>query len=450
MELDVLRDPQRVAERPRDWAWSAVRHPAFLRPRTARCIGEPCRPRCQPRRRRSGCTASARRASRADPRTRAVARRSPVVGRATAAATRAQPRTAAARTAAGRQRPQQQPQATSGETGDPLSARDPPRSCRQRTPAPPSRRPRGSLRGSAACSGCAFGFAGDRDGALGVRRPAGAAPGRRPQGVRRDGRGRGHGRRSSLPADARRHPRPQRRAAGRLGRRADGRRRPADDRRPGAGDREVPRQPARRRLLQDPRRGCARRAAGSSTSPAGCPSTLATEVVERAREAPATRASTPGATRCATTRPATSPPTWSASSAPTTGRWPASSAPSTTSSPAPTARRATRSAAATGSRSATAPSSTPVDGNDLQTTIDRDLQWYAQRVLRQTVEDAGGDSGFAVVMDTRTGELLALADYPTFDANHPLTRPRRTSGPRALQRRLRAGLGREGADRRAP
>ncbi len=59
----------------------------------------------------------------------------------------------------------------------------------------------------------------------------------------------------------------------------------------------------------------------------------------------------------------------------------------------------------------------PVDGKDLTLTIDRDLQWYAQRVLSQTVEDAGGVSGVAVVQDTQTGELLALADYPTYNPN---------------------------------
>ena len=58
------------------------------------------------------------------------------------------------------------------------------------------------------------------------------------------------------------------------------------------------------------------------------------------------------------------------------------------SSPARTARPATRSAAATGSRSGRTPSRRPVDGTDLTTTIDLDLQWYTQRVLRQTVEDA--------------------------------------------------------------
>lgn len=60
-----------------------------------------------------------------------------------------------------------------------------------------------------------------------------------------------------------------------------------------------------------------------------------------------------------------------------------------------------------------------IDGEDLTTTIDRDLQWYAQRVLRQTVLGAGGDSGHVVIMDSRTGELLTDADYPTYDASKP-------------------------------
>jgi cell division protein FtsI (penicillin-binding protein 3) len=74
----------------------------------------------------------------------------------------------------------------------------------------------------------------------------------------------------------------------------------------------------------------------------------------------------------------------------------------------------------------------PHDGEDLRTTLDLDLQWYTQRVLRQTVEDAGAESGFAVVMDTKTGELLALADHPTFDASNPLVADREDLGSRAL------------------
>ena len=73
-----------------------------------------------------------------------------------------------------------------------------------------------------------------------------------------------------------------------------------------------------------------------------------------------------------------------------------------------------------------------VDGRDLQTTIDRDLQWYVQKVMRQTREDSGGDSAFAVVMDSRTGEVLALADDPTFDARNPQAVPRKDRNSRAM------------------
>ena len=60
-----------------------------------------------------------------------------------------------------------------------------------------------------------------------------------------------------------------------------------------------------------------------------------------------------------------------------------------------------------------------VDGRSLRTTIDRDLQFYTQRVLQQTVQRAGGESGVAVILDSRTGQLLALADYPTYDVSDP-------------------------------
>ncbi|GAB2757995.1 peptidoglycan D,D-transpeptidase FtsI family protein [Nocardioides pakistanensis] len=74
----------------------------------------------------------------------------------------------------------------------------------------------------------------------------------------------------------------------------------------------------------------------------------------------------------------------------------------------------------------------PVDGSDLTLTIDRDVQWYTQRVLRQAVQGAGGESGAAVVLDSRTGEVLALADHPTFDANAPTLSPERDLGMRSL------------------
>jgi cell division protein FtsI (penicillin-binding protein 3) len=75
----------------------------------------------------------------------------------------------------------------------------------------------------------------------------------------------------------------------------------------------------------------------------------------------------------------------------------------------------------------------PQAGQDVALTIDRDVQWYTQRVLRTAVQGAGGDSGSAVVMDTRSGELLGVADYPSYDANQPTLAPEADLGARSLR-----------------
>jgi cell division protein FtsI (penicillin-binding protein 3) len=74
----------------------------------------------------------------------------------------------------------------------------------------------------------------------------------------------------------------------------------------------------------------------------------------------------------------------------------------------------------------------PVNGHKLTLTIDRDVQWYAQRVLSEAVHRAGAQSGAAVAIDTRSGQVLALADSPTFDANRGSKAPRADWGSRAL------------------
>ena len=78
-------------------------------------------------------------------------------------------------------------------------------------------------------------------------------------------------------------------------------------------------------------------------------------------------------------------------------------------------------------------------GKDLTLTIDRDVQFYAQRVLRQAVQQARGESGSAVVMDSRTGELLALADFPTYDANQPSLSGSADLGSRAVREHYEPG-----------
>lgn len=75
----------------------------------------------------------------------------------------------------------------------------------------------------------------------------------------------------------------------------------------------------------------------------------------------------------------------------------------------------------------------PEPGEDLALTIDEDVQFFAQRRLRRAVEDTGSVSGAAVVMDPETGEILALADYPTFDPSNPDDSDTDDLGSRAVE-----------------
>jgi cell division protein FtsI (penicillin-binding protein 3) len=54
-------------------------------------------------------------------------------------------------------------------------------------------------------------------------------------------------------------------------------------------------------------------------------------------------------------------------------------------------------------------------GSDLQLTLDSDLQYTVQRQLAEYAATKGAKGGSAVVLDSRTGEVLALANARTFD-----------------------------------
>lgn len=58
-----------------------------------------------------------------------------------------------------------------------------------------------------------------------------------------------------------------------------------------------------------------------------------------------------------------------------------------------------------------------VPGNDVELTIDRDIQWAAQNAISAQVRKSRADRGYVIVQDTRTGEILAMADAPGFDPN---------------------------------
>ncbi|WP_412542260.1 penicillin-binding protein 2 [Longispora sp. K20-0274] len=58
-------------------------------------------------------------------------------------------------------------------------------------------------------------------------------------------------------------------------------------------------------------------------------------------------------------------------------------------------------------------------GTDVRLTIDRDLQFETQRLLTQGASKTGAAFACAVVMDPRTGEVLAMASTPTYNAANP-------------------------------
>ena len=58
-----------------------------------------------------------------------------------------------------------------------------------------------------------------------------------------------------------------------------------------------------------------------------------------------------------------------------------------------------------------------VAGKDLVLTIDRTIQWIAQDELQKGLQKYRAKAGSIIVMDPRTGAILALANAPTFDPN---------------------------------
>ena len=60
----------------------------------------------------------------------------------------------------------------------------------------------------------------------------------------------------------------------------------------------------------------------------------------------------------------------------------------------------------------------PVDGQDLQLSIDSKVQFFAYQKLRDAVTSHKAKSGSVVVLDAQTGEVLALANYPSYSPDN--------------------------------
>ncbi|GLX06932.1 penicillin-binding protein 2 [Microbispora sp. NBRC 16548] len=59
----------------------------------------------------------------------------------------------------------------------------------------------------------------------------------------------------------------------------------------------------------------------------------------------------------------------------------------------------------------------PVPGRDVRLTVDRDIQWAAEQALDRQVRATGARSGSVIVMDVRTGQILAMANAPQANLN---------------------------------
>jgi len=59
----------------------------------------------------------------------------------------------------------------------------------------------------------------------------------------------------------------------------------------------------------------------------------------------------------------------------------------------------------------------PLDGRDIELSIDSKVQFFAYQRIRDAVAEHHAKAGSVVVLDAQTGEILALSNYPSFTPN---------------------------------
>lgn len=62
-----------------------------------------------------------------------------------------------------------------------------------------------------------------------------------------------------------------------------------------------------------------------------------------------------------------------------------------------------------------------IDGKTVTLTLDSDIQWFVQAQVNAAKKNSGAKNASAVVLDARTGEVLAMANDSTFNAARPLS-----------------------------
>jgi cell division protein FtsI (penicillin-binding protein 3) len=80
----------------------------------------------------------------------------------------------------------------------------------------------------------------------------------------------------------------------------------------------------------------------------------------------------------------------------------------------------------------------PKPGVGVQLTLDTDLQYFAEKRIQQAVELYHATAGTVITMDVKSGEILAMANYPSFDPNKTPYDPKTLNNP-ALERSYEPG-----------
>ncbi len=74
----------------------------------------------------------------------------------------------------------------------------------------------------------------------------------------------------------------------------------------------------------------------------------------------------------------------------------------------------------------------PVDGRDLVLTLDETIQYIAEQELEQAVLQSRAEWGTVIVSEPSTGEILAMANYPSYDLNQPPNPPTKLDRNKAV------------------
>jgi cell division protein FtsI (penicillin-binding protein 3) len=72
------------------------------------------------------------------------------------------------------------------------------------------------------------------------------------------------------------------------------------------------------------------------------------------------------------------------------------------------------------------------NGLSYQLTLDSEVQWVAERRVAEQVAKTRADSGFVIVLDVKTGQVIALANSPTYDSSNPQAANSEDRGNRAI------------------